>query len=72
MCPPCTRAARKPGRHRAHYCERGGVTGSIGYTCDCPCNQPSSRFNPPSMALDDFNYTTEDLTPRHPDPRKRR
>lgn len=52
MCPPCERATRKRGRHRAHPCDRGGEAGTIGYWCGCPCNAPSPQFVPPVMALD--------------------
>lgn len=52
MCPPCQRAQRRRGRHRAHpACTGGGVAGAIGYVCDCRCRALPSWWTPPTMVL---------------------
>lgn len=66
MCPPCARAARRPGRHRAHACTGGGRAGSIGYSCGCECNRPGPDYDPPIMALDGMPTLTEGVEPSPP------
>lgn len=50
-CKPCRREKRRPGRHRAHPCDREFQVGSAMSRCSCPCNEPSPSLNPPPMDL---------------------
>lgn len=56
-CLNCRTENKKRGKHRAHHCLRSIVGSTAETMCGCPCNQPTSRFQPPAMALDQMMAT---------------